>query len=166
MDAEYGAIARRLGIGSASLVAALLLAYAITLAAGFASLESGDEPIGDPHFTLLEVLILLMMPAMVLLMVAVHSWAPARRKALSRSAVIFMAITAAMLLSGLLALAELSGIIAGDIALRNIGIAGYAGVFFVVVLLLGMPFYRSMPAEAESLHPPDGATSPAANADP
>ena len=71
-----------------------------------------------------------------------------------------------MLLSGLLALAELSGIIAGDIALRNIGIAGYAGVFFVVVLLLGMPFYRSMPAEAESLHPPDGATSPAANADP
>src|SRR6056297_1951773 len=96
MAAEYGATARRLGIGSAALVAALLLAYAITLAAGFASLESGDEPIADPYFTLLEVLILLMMPAMVLLMVAVHSWAPARRTPLSLAAVIFMAITAAL----------------------------------------------------------------------
>jgi hypothetical protein len=220
MAAEYGATARRLGIGSASLVAALLLAYAITLAAGFASLESRDEPIGDPYFTLLELLILLMMPAVVVLMVAVHSWAPARRKALSLAAAIFMAIAAAltcavhfailtlsrqaefaaheslplllsfewpslayaidilawdvffalsmlcsavvftgsrlalsirtaMLLSGLLALAGLSGVIAGDMALRNIGIAGYVGVFFIVVLLLGALFYRSVPVKAE-----------------
>jgi len=219
MAAEYGATARRLGIGSAALVAALLLAYAITLAAGFASLESGDEPIADPYFTLLEVLILLMMPAMVLLMVTIHSWAPAPRKVLSLAAVIFMAIAAAltcavhfailtlsrqaefaahgslplllsfewpslayaidtlawdvffalsmlcaagafsgsrlaisirtaMLLSGLLALAGLSGVIAGDMTLRNIGIAGYVGAFFIVVLLLGVLFYRSVPVEA------------------
>ncbi|WP_405223455.1 hypothetical protein [Lentisalinibacter sediminis] len=225
MDAEYSAIARRLGIGSVSLVAALLLMYAITLAAGFASLESADQPIGDPYFTLLEVLILLMTPAMVLLMVAVHAWAPARRKALSLAAAIFMAIAAAltcavhfailtlsrqaefaahetlplllsfewpslayaldilawdvffalsmllastvfsgsplalsiraaMLLSGGLALAGLSGVVTGNMALRNIGIAGYVGVFFIVVLLLGGLFYRSVTVQAEDTRRP------------
>ncbi len=235
MAAEYGATARRLGVGTSSLVAALLLAYAITLAAGFASLESDGEPIGDPYFTLLELLILLMMPAIVLLMVAVHAWAPARRRVLSLASVVFMAIAAAltcavhfailtldrqadsggieslprllsfewpslayaidilawdvffalsmlcasgvftgsrlarsiraaMLLSGGLALAGLSGVVTGNMALRNIGIAGYVGAFFLVVLLLGVLFYRSVPTEPGSLTPPGGPPAPSAAA--
>jgi len=230
MDAEFSPIARRLGIVSAVTVAVLLLAYALTLAAGFASLESGDEPIGDPYFTLLELLIIVMMPAMVLLMAAVHAWAPARLKTLSLAALVFMAITAAltcavhfailtlgrqpqfadlehlplllsfewpslayaldilawdfffalsmlfasgvfsgsrlalavraaMLLSGMLALAGLSGVILGDMALRNIGIAGYVGLFLVVALLLGVLFHRSAPVTAEDTEPLDPCTA-------
>ncbi len=220
MGAEYSAIARRIGFVSAILVAVLLLVYAVTLAAGFASLDSQDEQIGDPYFTLLEILIILMMPPMVTLMVAVHSWAPPRLKAFSLTAVIFMglvavvtcslhfviltlsrqtefssletlpllvsfkwpslayaldilawdvffplsmlfasgvfsgsrlalSIRAAMVLSGVLALAGLSGVVTGDMALRNIGIGGYVGVFFAVVLLLGVFFHRRVPTEAE-----------------
>ncbi len=48
----------------------LLVAYAVTLAVGLLSLESPQQPIGDPMFLILEVLIIIMMPAMVALMVA------------------------------------------------------------------------------------------------
>lgn len=230
MDAEFSPIARRLGIASAATVAALLLAYAVTLAAGLASLESADEAIGDPYFALLELLIILLLPGMVLLMAVVHAWAPAPRKVLSLTSFAFMAaaaaitgavhssiltlsrqaefealgslplllsfewpslvyaldilawdfffafsmlfasgvfsgsrlarsIRAAMLLSGVLALAGLSGIVADDMALRNIGIAGYVGVFFVVVLLLGVLFHRSIPVGAESAGTSDPRTT-------
>lgn len=220
MATEYSITARRIGIASAAAVATLLLAYALTLAAGFAALESGDEPIGDPYFTLLELLIIVMMPAMVLLMAAVHAWAHPRLKIVSLVALVFMAITAAltcsvhfailtlgrqpefsdlehllllsfewpslayaldilawdfffalsmlvgagvfsgsrlalavraaMLLSGVLALAGLSGVVTGNMALRNIGITGYVGVFFVVVLLLCVLFHRSAPVKADA----------------
>jgi hypothetical protein len=54
--------------------------------------------------------------------------------------------------SGALALAGLSGVIVGNMQLRNIGIAGYAGVFPVVALLLAILFRRTTP-RATSLHP-------------
>jgi hypothetical protein len=72
---EFGATARRLGIFSAVGIIVLGVAYAATLAVGFL-LESPQQPIGDPMFTILEVLIIVMMPLMVTLMVAVHAWAP------------------------------------------------------------------------------------------
>jgi hypothetical protein len=87
-------IARRLGLVSAASTAVLLVAYAVTLALGFLSLESPDQPIGDPMFSILEILIILTMPAMVALMVAVHSWAPTRVKPLSLTALIFMGLLA------------------------------------------------------------------------
>jgi hypothetical protein len=40
-----------------------------------------------------------------------------------------------MIASGVLALAGLSGVV-GEMQLRNIGIVGYVGVFFVVAALL------------------------------
>jgi hypothetical protein len=220
MNAEYSTVARRIGIVSAIIVAVLIFLYAVTLTAGFVSLDSNDEQIGDPYFTLLEVLIIVMMPPMVSLMVAVHAWAPARLKALSLTSVIFMGLVAAvtcalhfviltlnrqaefsaleslplfvsfkwpslayaldilawdvffaismlfasivfsgsrlavsirvsMVLSGVLALAGLSGVVTGDMGLRNIGVVGYVGVFFIVVLLLGVLFHRSAPIESE-----------------
>lgn len=91
---EYSLLARRLGVVAASATVILLIAYAVTLAVGLASLESPDDPIGDPMFTILEVLILLMMPAMVALMVAVHAWAPKRSQALTLTAVVFMGLVA------------------------------------------------------------------------
>jgi hypothetical protein len=168
-------------------------------------------------FTILEVLIILMMPVMVALMVAVHAWAPMHAKTLSLTSVVFMGLLAGvtcivhfailsrqpeftgqswlplvmsfnwpsvayaldilawdvffplsmlfaapvfrgsllaawirvlMSASGVLALAGLSGVMAGDMQLRNIGIVGYVGVFLVVAALLAVLFYRATPLDA------------------
>src|SRR5215213_2941228 len=222
---KFTANARALGILSATTTLILVVAYAVTLAVGLASLESPREPIGDPMFTILEVLIILMMPAMVALMVAVHAWAPMQAKALSLTAVVFMGLLAGvtcivhfciltlsrqpefveqswlplvlsftwpsvvyaldilawdvffalsmlfaapvfggsrlaawirvlMIASGVLSLAGLSGVAAGDMQLRNIGIVGYVGVFLVVAALLAILFHRTTPQEANQIVSP------------
>ena len=46
----------------------------------------------------------------------------------------------------LLALAGLAGVAAGDMRMRNIGIAGYAGIFPMVAGLLALLFHRSRAA--------------------
>jgi hypothetical protein len=213
---EFSATARRLGIFSSVGVVVLGVAYAVTLTVGFLSLEHPKQPIGDPMFSILEVLIIAMMPVMVGLMVAVHAWAPSHAKTLSLTSVVFMSLLAGvtcgvhfviltltrqaafagqswlplllsfkwpsvayaldilgwdiffalsmlfaapvfggsrlatsirvlMIASGVLALAGLSGVVAGDMQLRNIGIAGYLGVFLVVAGQLGVLFYRATP---------------------
>lgn len=220
MAIEFSATARRLGIFSAVGVVILGVAYAITLALGFLSLKSPQQPIGDPMFTILEVLIIVMLPVMVTLMAVVHAWAPSHTKMLSLTAVVFMGLLAGvtcsvhfviltlsrqaafagqswlplllwfkwpsvayaldilgwdfffalsmlfaapvfggsrlaasirvlMIASGVLALAGLSGVAAGDMQLRNIGIVGYLGVFLVVAGLLGVLFYRARPVEVQ-----------------
>jgi len=216
---KFTATARSLGIFSAAATLILLVAYAVTLAMGLASLESPQQPIGDPMFTILEVLIISIMPAMVALMVAVHAWAPMHAKTLSLTSVVFMGMLAGltcsvhfviltlsrqpeftaqpwlplvlsftwpsvvyaldilgwdvffplsmlfaalvfqgsplaawirvlMIASGVLSLAGLSGVVAGDMQLRNIGIVGYVGVFLVVAALLAVLFYTTTPQEA------------------
>jgi hypothetical protein len=216
---KFTATARRLGIFSAAATVILLVAYAVTLAMGLASLESPQQPIGDPMFTILEVLIISMMLAMVALMVAVHAWAPMHAKTLSLTSLVFMGMLAGltcsvhfviltlsrqpeftaqpwlplvlsfnwpsvvyaldilgwdvffplsmlfaalvfwgsrlaawirvlMTASGVLALAGLSGVVVGDMQLRNIGIVGYVGVFLIVAALLAVLFYRATPLEA------------------
>lgn len=216
MAIEFNSAARRLGLVAAVSTAVLLVAYAVTLVVGLLSLASPDDPIGDPWFTVLEVLILALVPAMVALMVAVHAWAPAQAKALTLAAVVFMGLLAGvtsavhfavltlsrqaafaehpwaplvfsfewpsvayaldilawdvlfplsvlfaapafggsrlarwirglMITSGLLALAGLIGVVAGDMQLRNVGIVGYVGVFLAVAVLLAALFFRSTP---------------------
>ncbi|MFH2053433.1 MAG: hypothetical protein ABIK96_13290 [bacterium] len=216
MSGEFSTTARRLGLYSAGCVVVLLVAYAVTLAVGFMSLQSPSDPIGDPMFTILEILIILLMPAMVALMVAIHAWAPAHARTLSLTAVVFMGLLAGvtcsvhfviltmsrqaafagqpwlplflsfewpsvvyaldilgwdvffpvamlfaapvfggsrladgirwlMIVSGVLALAGLSGVVTGDMQLRNIGIVGYLGVFLIVACLLVVLFRRSRP---------------------
>jgi hypothetical protein len=216
---KFTPTARSLGIFSAAATVILVVAYAVTLAVGLLSLESPQEPIDGPMLTILEVLIIVMMPAMVALMVAVHAWAPMNAKALSLTSVVFMGLLAGvtcivhfcvltlsrqpefteqpwlplvlsfewpsvvyaldilgwdvffplsmlfaalvfqgsrlaawirvlMIASGVLSLAGLSGAVAGDMQLRNIGIVGYVGVFLVVSALLAVLFYRTTPQEA------------------
>ena len=94
MEVEFTATARRFGIFSAVATVILLVAYAATLIVGLASLESPDQPIGEPMITILEVLIISMMPAMVALMVAVHAWAPMPAKTLSLTSLMFMGLLA------------------------------------------------------------------------
>jgi hypothetical protein len=50
-----------------------------------------------------------------------------------------------MIVSGVLSLAGLSGAIAGNMRLRNIGIVGYVPVFMVVAALLALLFKRTAP---------------------
>jgi hypothetical protein len=216
---KFTPTARRFGIFSAAATVILVVAYAVTLAVGLLTLESPEDPIGGPLFTILEILIIITMPGMVALMVTVHAWAPTNAKALSLTSVVFMGLLAGvtcslhfviltlshqpefraqtwlplvlsfewpsivyaldilgwdvffplsmlfaapvfsgsrlatwirvlMIVSGVLSLAGLSGVVAGDMQLRNIGIAGYVGVFLVVATLLAVLFYRTTPQEA------------------
>lgn len=77
-------------------VATFLIAYTITLASGLISIESSAQPIADPLFSILELLIIVMMPPMVALIVAVHAWAPVEAKTLSLTALCFMSLLAGM----------------------------------------------------------------------
>ena len=49
--------------------------------------------------------------------------------------------------SGALALAGLSGVVAGDMRLRMIGVVGYVGVFPVAAVLMALLFHRAAPAD-------------------
>jgi hypothetical protein len=91
---DFTPLARRLGVVSAVATVVLVLAYAITLVIGLATLPTPSAPIGNPEFTILEVLIIVMMPVIVVLMTAVHAWAPPDRKVLTLLALVFMALLA------------------------------------------------------------------------
>ena len=96
MSREFSTAARRLGIVAAVSAGVLLVAYAVTLGVGLATLASPDEPIRDPMFTILEILILVLMPVLVAVMTAVHAWAPPRAKAFGLAAVAFMTLVAGL----------------------------------------------------------------------
>jgi hypothetical protein len=93
---SFSPSARRLGIGSALGTLVAGGSYAVVLVAALASLPSPGEPIGDPLFSILEILIILTMPLMVALLVAVHAWAPVGRKVYSLLALIFMSLLAGL----------------------------------------------------------------------
>ena len=212
----FTAGARRLGVVSAIGTVLLIAVYTVTLVAGLLSLQSPSQPIDDPLFLVLEILIILLMPFMVAPMVAVHAWAPVESKVFSLTALVFMSLLAGLTCSlhfviltisrhpafselaltplllsftwpsvayaldilawdvffalsvlfavpvfsgsrfailirvllaasGALALAGLSGVIAGDMRLRNIGIVGYVGVFPIAAVLLATLFHRTVP---------------------
>jgi hypothetical protein len=94
VSTDFTSVSRRLGLYSAIATALLIVAYAVTLLVGLVLLKSPQDPIGEPMFSILEILIITMMPAMVALMVAVHAWAPARLKPLSLVAIVFMGLVA------------------------------------------------------------------------
>jgi hypothetical protein len=83
-------------IGRAAAWALFLLgvAYAITTALGFLSLKSPLDQIGDPYFSIMELFTFIMAPLMVIVMVAVHAYAPHEAKAYSFTALAFMILLA------------------------------------------------------------------------
>jgi hypothetical protein len=218
-ESTFTTNARRLGMASAFGTALLSAGYAVVLIVGISSLGSPQEPIGDPWFSILESLIVLLMPLIVAMTASVHAWADVKDKVFSLLAVVFAgllagitcsvhfviltvgrqpsfrgaawmplflsfkwpsvsyaldilawdvffalsvffaapafrgsrltaAIRVLLIGSGVLALGGLSGVILGDMRLRNIGVIGYVGVFPVVALLLAILFYRARPREA------------------
>lgn len=214
--------ARQAGIASAFGIACLLAAYAVVLLSGLLALESPDDPIADPFFTILEILILMLTVPMVVLAAVMHAWAPDDAKLFSFVSAMFTALLAgttstvhflvltlsrepvlagisaslfgfrwpslvyaldiiawdiffalamffaapvffgsrlarviriAMVASGTLALAGLSGVLMGDMQLRNIGIVGYVGGYLVVSVLLGMLFRRTKAVSPTKIEP-------------
>jgi hypothetical protein len=61
-----------IGRVAAFAVFAVLIAYVVTLVLGFLSLKSPLEPIGDPYFSILELLIVVMAPLMAGITCSVH----------------------------------------------------------------------------------------------
>ena len=76
---------RMLGRVASFSVFAVLAAYLPTLILGLLSLTSPLEPIGDPYFSILELLIIVVAPLMVIVMVAVHSYSSPETKMHLRS---------------------------------------------------------------------------------
>jgi len=85
---------RTIGKVSAWAVFCLVVLYVPTTVLGFLSLKSPQDPIGDPYFSIMELLILLIAPLMVMSMVAVHAYASEEAKAYSFTALVFMIIMA------------------------------------------------------------------------
>jgi hypothetical protein len=81
---------RTIGRAAAWAVFFLGVVYAVTTVLGFLSLQSPQDPIGDPFFSIMELLIVLIAPLMVVGMVAVHAYASPEVKVYSFTALIFM----------------------------------------------------------------------------
>ena len=85
---------RAVGRAAAWAVFCLLVVYAVTTVLGLLSLKSPEDPIGNPYFTIMELLIVLIAPLLVISMVAVHAYAAAEVKVYSLTALIFMILMA------------------------------------------------------------------------
>ena len=109
MPQAFSRSSRKMGVVSASMVLVVGALYAIVFAIGFANLPSPDVPIGNPYFTMLEILILLLAPAMVALMATVHAWAPLEAKSLSLAALSFTVMLATVTSSVHFSILTLSG---------------------------------------------------------
>jgi hypothetical protein len=85
---------RSIGRAATWAVCFLLVVYAVTTVLGFLSLQSPQDPIGDPFFTIMELLIVLIAPLMVVSMVAIHAYASPDVKVYSAIALVFMILVA------------------------------------------------------------------------
>lgn len=94
MYREDNTSSHRFGRIASGLVFILGIAYAITTVLGFLSLQSPLDPIGDPYFTLMELLIILLAPLMAITMVAIHFHAHPAHKRYSLAAVFLMFVMA------------------------------------------------------------------------
>lgn len=96
MRSELAPSARRLGVPAGAAVGVLCLAYAGVLTIGLLTLPSPAHQIQQPWFTLMEILIIAISPAMVALTVALHAWVPQERKPFALAGVAFMSMSAAV----------------------------------------------------------------------
>jgi hypothetical protein len=85
---------RTLGIVATRAIFILSVAYLFPLILGLLSLKSPLDQIGEPYFTIMELLILPIAPCMVASMVAVHNYAAPEQKAYSLTALAFMILMA------------------------------------------------------------------------
>lgn len=87
---------RHLAFASGAAVSVLCAVYVIVLAIGLVTLPAPDRPIQDPWFTSMELLILLIAPAMVFFAVAVHATVEDARRAFALAGVSFLCMCAGL----------------------------------------------------------------------
>ena len=88
--------AQRMAIAAALSVALLCLVYAVVLAVGLFLLPSPQHQIQDPWFTLMEILIIAIAPAMVVFTVGLLAQAPPARMPFAVASVAFMTVCAVL----------------------------------------------------------------------
>lgn len=110
---------RRLGQVAAWAMFALGIIYLATTSLGLLSLHSPQDPIGDPYFSMMELIIVLMAPFMILSMVAIHAYTAPAAKAYSLPALILMSVAAGITASIHFVILTVS---------RPIAAAGFGGV--------------------------------------
>ena len=94
MSSIFSNTLRRLGIASSVSYVILSLLYVATLAIGLLLLPSQDDPIGDPMFTILEMLIIPIMVAGIVLMSVIYAWASTEKRPFGIAALVFISLTA------------------------------------------------------------------------
>jgi hypothetical protein len=87
---------RLAGRWSARAVVAISAVYAAVMVAGFGSIGNLTDPLPDPYLGVAEVLILLLAPAMVVLVAAVHACAPVHLRMFSLIAFGWMLVAACL----------------------------------------------------------------------
>ena len=83
-------MAQRVRVAAAGAVAFLGLCYVIVLAIGLLTLPSPAHQIQELWFTLMELLIVLIAPAMVVFMLALHAWVSEQNRAFAMGAAALM----------------------------------------------------------------------------
>jgi hypothetical protein len=81
-------LSRQIGRNAAWALVFLSVAYALVTVLGLASLKSSQEPIQDPFFAIMEILIILTAPLYIAVMIAIHHITPQEEKVLSLAALI------------------------------------------------------------------------------
>lgn len=67
--------------------------YAVVTAAGLLTLESAQQPIGNPYFTIMEILSIMLSALMLICMVAVYHYAEPQNRPFALASVGFMVAT-------------------------------------------------------------------------
>ncbi|MES1200869.1 MAG: hypothetical protein ABUS57_05415 [Pseudomonadota bacterium] len=60
------------------------------------SLATPQQPIGDPYFSVMEILIMLLAPLMVVFAATIYAWAPHEKKVFGLLALVFMSLLAVL----------------------------------------------------------------------
>ena len=94
MHGATSRLALRLGLISGAAVALLCAVYLAVLSVGLLTLPSPGRQIQEPWFTLMEVLILAIAPAMVALAVALHAASAPEHRSLALLGVVFLSLCA------------------------------------------------------------------------
>ena len=98
----------RLGMLAGIAVAVLCVAYAVVLCIGLLTLASQELPIQNPWFTIMELLILAIAPALVVFAAGLHAWVPVERKSCALLSLVFMSMCALLTCSVHFAILTLS----------------------------------------------------------
>lgn len=83
-----------MGVISGYLVAILCAVYAAVLLVGMMTLPTPEHPIQDPWFSAMELLVLLIAPAMVVFTASLYAWVPESEKTAAVLALVFMSLCA------------------------------------------------------------------------